>query len=278
LPMAGGSVNYLGNTIPGRVRFQTGSDDQRLTLPVVDGAPSNTGTDGNGNTSGASGSPGDSASSDIKAGVHAGNAEADGGISSKSPVSAADGKSVNPDTPGLPMTGGPGAMASAMKLLAGLVTLIIGAVMLIHARHVRRGVSWRRSSDGCALAQMAVETGTSSASRRAVMHKLSLQAKGRELSRFAADASSGRAADTIFWGHDKRLRQTVFALRAGAEMSMNESPDEASLIVISGHIWLIGDETKWFGREWSYLIVEPGSFRIQADTNASMVLTVATKD
>lgn len=110
------------------------------------------------------------------------------------------------------------------------------------------------------------------------MNKLSLQAKGRELSRIAADASSGRAADTIFGGHDKRLRQTVIALRAGAEMSMNESPDEASLIVISGHIWLIGDDTKWFGREWSYLIVEPGSFRIRADTDASMVLTVATKD
>jgi len=143
LTIAGGSVNYLGNTIPGRVSFQTGSDDQQLTLPVVDdvlsSADSNSGQDSNtgqgrsdsqdGHASQGGGGGSDSASSDTNAGD---DVETGGGHQASD--SARDGKSPDPETAGLPAAGGP----SAMKLLGGLVTLIFGATMVMHARHVRR--------------------------------------------------------------------------------------------------------------------------------------------
>ena len=48
------------------------------------------------------------------------------------------------------------------------------------------------------------------------MDKLSLQAKARELAGKAAASKNGRAADTVYGGHEKVLRQTVIALREGA--------------------------------------------------------------
>ena len=38
------------------------------------------------------------------------------------------------------------------------------------------------------------------------MDKLSLQAKARELTHKASESSAGRAADTVFGGHEKRMR------------------------------------------------------------------------
>src|SRR5699024_10783829 len=106
------------NTIPGRVSFQTGSDDQQLTLPVVDdvlssadsnsGQDSNTGQGQDGHASQGGGGGSDSASSDTNAGD---DVETDGGHQASD--SARDGKSPGPETAGLPAAGGP----SAMKLL-----------------------------------------------------------------------------------------------------------------------------------------------------------------
>jgi quercetin dioxygenase-like cupin family protein len=87
------------------------------------------------------------------------------------------------------------------------------------------------------------------------MDKLSLQAKARELTHKASESSAGRAADTVFGGHEKRMRQTVVALREGVEMAEHESPGEATLLVISGRLRLVVGDTKWSGREWDYLII-----------------------
>lgn len=77
------------------------------------------------------------------------------------------------------------------------------------------------------------------------MDKLSLQAKARELATKAALANSGRAADTDFGGHEKRMRQTVIALQEGMELAEHESPGEATLLVISGRQRLVvGDVMK----------------------------------
>lgn len=110
------------------------------------------------------------------------------------------------------------------------------------------------------------------------MDKLSLQAKARELALKAAQSTSGRAADTVFGGHEKRMRQTVIALRAGAEMAEHQSPGEATLIVISGRLRLVAGETTWSGREWDYLVVPMAPHSVQAETDATFVLTVAMSD
>ena len=60
-----------------------------------------------------------------------------------------------------------------------------------------------------------------------------------DLTAKARDASSGRAARTIRGGHEHALRETVIALRAGHELAEHESPHEATLQVLRGHVRLI---------------------------------------
>lgn len=107
------------------------------------------------------------------------------------------------------------------------------------------------------------------------MNKFSVQAKARELSQKAAASKSGRAAETIFGGHERRLRQTVVALRAGSEMAEHESPGEASLLVISGRLSLVAGETRWSGREWDHLVIPDALHSVEAETDTTFILTVA---
>ena len=51
------------------------------------------------------------------------------------------------------------------------------------------------------------------------MEKLSLDAVAREHLRRARESGSGRAAETVFGGHEKTLRQTVVALTAGTVLA-----------------------------------------------------------
>jgi quercetin dioxygenase-like cupin family protein len=107
------------------------------------------------------------------------------------------------------------------------------------------------------------------------MDKLSLQAKARELTHKASESSAGRAADTVFGGHEKRMRQTVVALREGVEMAEHESPGEATLLVISGRLRLVVGDTKWSGREWDYLIIPNAPHSVEAETDTTFLLAVA---
>lgn len=107
------------------------------------------------------------------------------------------------------------------------------------------------------------------------MDKLSLEAKARELAHKAAEARSGRAADTIFGGHEKRLRQTVIAMREGTELSEHESPGEATLLVISGRLRLVSGGTTWSGRDWDFLVVPDAPHSVEAETDTAFLLSVS---
>lgn len=109
------------------------------------------------------------------------------------------------------------------------------------------------------------------------MDKISLEAKAHQLARQAAEASSGRAAETIFGGHDKQMRQTVLALRAGSQLTEHESPGEATILVVNGRLRLISGETTWHGRDWDFLIVPNANHSIEADTDAVFILSVAIR-
>ncbi|MDO5736418.1 MAG: LuxR family transcriptional regulator [Propionibacteriaceae bacterium] len=106
------------------------------------------------------------------------------------------------------------------------------------------------------------------------MNKLNLAAKSRELAKQAATASSGRAAETIFGGHEKQLRQTVIALREGSILAEHANPGEATLTVISGRLWLVSGEERWSGRELDYLVVPDARHSVEAETDTTFVLTV----
>jgi quercetin dioxygenase-like cupin family protein len=110
------------------------------------------------------------------------------------------------------------------------------------------------------------------------MDKLSLQAKARELAGKAAQTASGRAADTVFGGHEKRMRQTVIALREGIELAEHESPGAATLLVISGRLRLVAGKVSWSGREWDHLIIPDAPHSVEAETDTTFLLTVAMRD
>lgn len=109
------------------------------------------------------------------------------------------------------------------------------------------------------------------------MKKSSLEAKARELARTAATSRSGRAADTVYGGHEKQLRQTLVALAAGQRLAEHESPGEATLLVINGRIRLVAGDASWSGREWDFLIIPNETHSVEADTDAAFLLTVSMK-
>ena len=56
------------------------------------------------------------------------------------------------------------------------------------------------------------------------VQKSSLDALARELLAAASASSSGRAARTVYGGHEHVLRQTVIALAAGQAVAEHENP------------------------------------------------------
>lgn len=83
------------------------------------------------------------------------------------------------------------------------------------------------------------------------MQKTSLEALGRQLRRAAGGSDSGRAADTVHGGQEKALRQTVVALVAG--------------------------EDSWAGRQGDLIIVRPTRHRLEATSDATVLLTVVER-
>lgn len=109
------------------------------------------------------------------------------------------------------------------------------------------------------------------------MDKLSLDAMAREQAQRAGSAASGRAAETIYGGHDKSLRQTVIALAAGSVLNEHENPGEATIVVLGGRVRLICDAASWDGRRGDFLVVPPARHSLEALTDAQVLLTVAVR-
>ena len=105
--------------------------------------------------------------------------------------------------------------------------------------------------------------------------KLSLDAIGREQLERARDASSGRSSSTVFGGHEQVLRQTVIALRGGSSLTEHNSPGEATIIVLSGHVRLSAGSTSWEGRKGDLLVIPPERHSLEALKDAVIVLTAA---
>ena len=70
------------------------------------------------------------------------------------------------------------------------------------------------------------------------MNALSLKTLSDEQLGAARDAHSGRAAHTVYGGHEHKLRQTVIALAEGHRLDDHESPGEATLLVLRGRVRL----------------------------------------
>lgn len=109
------------------------------------------------------------------------------------------------------------------------------------------------------------------------MQTESLTSLAEEKLTVARESSSGRAAVTIFGGHEHDMRQTLIALVGGRSLGEHESPGEASLQVLSGNVRLTAGDEVWEGGPGGYLIIPPHRHDLHADTDAVVLLTVATK-
>jgi len=85
---------------------------------------------------------------------------------------------------------------------------------------------------------------------------------------------AGRAAHTVYGGHDHALRQTVIALAAGHELAEHESPGEATLQVLLGRVRLTAGDETWEGGQGSFVAIPPARHALAALEDAAVLLTV----
>jgi quercetin dioxygenase-like cupin family protein len=98
-----------------------------------------------------------------------------------------------------------------------------------------------------------------------------------ELMQRATDEHSGRAARTLPHPVDG-LRQTVIALRAGAELGEHESPGPASLVVLRGRVRLVaGEETVAVGAH-EFSPIPDRRHSLHADEDSVVLLSVSIPD
>ena len=105
--------------------------------------------------------------------------------------------------------------------------------------------------------------------------KMSLVALARQELAKARAASNGRSATTVHGGHERVLRQTLIALRAGHQLDEHESPGEATVQVIEGRIRLRAASDEWAGMTGDLLVVPNERHSLAADEDAVVLLTVA---
>jgi len=108
------------------------------------------------------------------------------------------------------------------------------------------------------------------------MDSMTLPALVEELLAAARSASSGRAARTIYGGHEHALRQTVIALAGGQGLDEHESPGEATLQVLVGRVRLTAGDDAWEGAVGDYALIPPARHSLDAVEDSAVLLTVAT--
>lgn len=109
------------------------------------------------------------------------------------------------------------------------------------------------------------------------METISLAGLASEKLVEARQAHSGRAAHTIHGGSGHDLRQTLVALRAGEGMAEHDSPGEATLQVLQGHVRLAAGDDAWEGTGGDYVTIPPQRHALDAIEDSVIVLTVAKR-
>lgn len=93
----------------------------------------------------------------------------------------------------------------------------------------------------------------------------------------AKSRGSGRRSETIYGGHERDLRQTIICIAEGHGLNEHDSPGEATVQVLVGTIdFTVGDETTRLSAGDFYAI-PPLRHSVTAVTDASFLLTVATR-
>jgi quercetin dioxygenase-like cupin family protein len=107
------------------------------------------------------------------------------------------------------------------------------------------------------------------------MDSVSLTALATEkLAEARQSPHSGRAAHTIHGGHTHELRQTLLALLAGHDLSEHDSPGEATLQVLQGHVRLTTNGDAWDGKTGDYVAIPNERHALHAVEDSVVMLTV----
>jgi quercetin dioxygenase-like cupin family protein len=107
------------------------------------------------------------------------------------------------------------------------------------------------------------------------MDKISLRAVTKEQLDAAHDISAGRSSTTMLGGADRHLRQTLIALTAGNSLAEHDSPGEASLIILTGHVRLATESDAVEGTSGDLLILPDERHSLKALEDSAVILTVA---
>lgn len=107
------------------------------------------------------------------------------------------------------------------------------------------------------------------------LKKHSLDATVRHLLAHASAQPSGRSAETVYGGHEHVLRQTVIALLQGQALGDHENPGEATVYVLHGRVRVSTQDTQWDAITGDLLALPPVRHRLDAVTDAAILLTVA---
>lgn len=90
----------------------------------------------------------------------------------------------------------------------------------------------------------------------------------------ARSANARRAAETVYGGRDAILRQSALALLAGAELPEHDSPPEATLQVLVGHLQLRGHDRQWELTAGDIIPIPPERHSVTALEDSVFLLTV----
>lgn len=93
------------------------------------------------------------------------------------------------------------------------------------------------------------------------------------LARLAPDAA--RIAEPVF--ASASLKQTLLAFHAGGGLPDHPNPGEATLFVVRGSVRLSTPDDAWEASEGSIVPIPPVKHRLEALTDAVVMLTIAPK-
>jgi quercetin dioxygenase-like cupin family protein len=107
-----------------------------------------------------------------------------------------------------------------------------------------------------------------------MMDSISLTSLATQQLTEARQAHSGRASHTIHGGHASELRQTVVALASGHELAEHDSPGEATLQVLQGHVRLTAGDGAWEGTTGDYVTIPSRRHSLRSLEDSVVMLTV----
>lgn len=99
------------------------------------------------------------------------------------------------------------------------------------------------------------------------------QLAGEHLS-LAREAAHGRSA--VLLGQDGPLRQTIIAMRAGAELGAHNAPVAASVYVLEGAVTVVTDSARTTINEGELSMLAHERHSVQANEDSVFLLTAVT--